>query len=101
MCLMSKVQFPNRLPHRFHRRLAHCGIESAEQRVGPKASNQTGPEAVSEKVELDIRILAPALAVFAVDNFGFRRMHLQAALREASLKFSLESLCFVLTPTVD
>jgi hypothetical protein len=98
---MSKVQFPNCLPHCFHRRLAHCGIEPAEQRVVPKASNQTGPEAISKKVELDIRKLAPALAVFAVDNFGFRRMQFQAALREASLKFSLESLCFSLTPAVD
>jgi hypothetical protein len=43
------------------------------------------PKAVSKKVKFDIRISAFALFVFAVDYFGFRWMHLQAALRQASL----------------
>jgi hypothetical protein len=60
-----------------------------------------GPEAVSKKVELDIRIFAPTLAIFAVHDFGFRRVQLQATLCQAGLKFSFESFCFLLAPAVD
>jgi len=48
----------------------------------------------------DVRIPAFALLVFAVDNLGFRRMHLQAALRQASLKLCFESLRFLLVTAV-
>src|SRR5437667_10926145 len=41
-----------------------------------------------------------AFLVLAVDDFGFRRMHLQVALRQASLKLRLERLCFLLVTAV-
>src|SRR6266849_8565636 len=100
LCLMAKFQFPNRRPHGFHRRGANCGIKSAEKRVIPETSHQTRPKAVPKKVKFDIRIRAVALLVFAVDDFGFRGMHLQAALRQASLKLRLERLCFLLVTAV-
>src|ERR1700730_373858 len=81
LCLMAKFQFPNRRPHGFHRRGANCGVESAEKRVVSETSYQTRPETISKKVEFDIRICAFPLLVFAVYDFGFRRMHLQVALR--------------------
>ena len=82
---MVKFQFPNRRPHGFHRRGANCGIKSAEERVIPETFYQTWPKAVAKKVKFEVRIRAFALFVFAVDDFGLRWMHLQAALRQASL----------------
>jgi hypothetical protein len=98
---MAKIQLPNRRPHRFHRQAAHCGIESAEQRFVSKASNQTGPEAVSKKVKLDIWKFAPTLSVFAVDDLSFCRMQFQTALCQADLKFGFESFCFLRAPAVN
>jgi hypothetical protein len=46
------------------------------------------------------RVFAFSLSVFAVDDLGFRRMHLQVAFRQPGLKLSLESLGFLLGPTV-
>jgi len=100
LCLMAKLQFPNRRPHGFHRRGANCGIKSAEKRVIPETSHQTRPKAVPQKVKFDIRIRAVALLVFAVDDFGFRGMHLQAARCQASLKLRLERLCFLFVTAV-
>src|ERR1700730_10717978 len=74
--LMAKIQLPNRRPHSFHRRGADCGIKSAKQRVIPETSHQTRPKAVPKKVKYDVRIRAFAFLVLAVDNFGFRWMHL-------------------------
>jgi len=41
-----------------------------------------------------------ALLVLGVDDFGFRRMHLQVALRQASLTLRLERRCFLLVTAV-
>jgi hypothetical protein len=65
---------------------------------------------------LDVRVHAFALLVLALDDFGFRRMHLQVALRQTSLKLRLsvpslrdtsqahrpvlERLCFLLVTAV-
>jgi hypothetical protein len=78
-----------------------CGSEPAESYVVPKTSDPTRPKAEPEEVKFDIRILAFAISVFAVDNFGFRRMHLQVALRQPGLKLGLKSLCFLLAATVN
>ena len=77
-----------------------AGCEAAEQFLVPRAPDQPRPEAVSEEVKLDVRILPFALSVLAVDDLGFRRMHLQAALRQASLKLGLEGFGFLLGPAV-
>jgi hypothetical protein len=69
---MSEVQFPNRRPHGLQRRSADRRVEAPEQRVVSGASNQPGPKAVSEEVELNIRILAFAVPVLAVNDLGFR-----------------------------
>jgi hypothetical protein len=100
LSLMAKIQLSNRRPHRFHRQGADCGVESAEQRFVSKTSNQTGPETVPKKVKLDIRKLASALAVFAVDDFGFRGMQFQTTLCQAGLKLGSESFCFLLASAV-
>ena len=66
----------------------------------PETSHQTRPKAVPKEVKFDVRILAFALPVFAVDDLGFRRMHLQATLRQAGLKLHFESLRFLLVTAV-
>ena len=78
----------------------HCRIKSAEQCVVPETSDQPRPKAIPEEIKFDIRVLAPALPVFAVDDLGFRRMHLQTAFRQASLKLCLEGFRFLLATTV-
>jgi hypothetical protein len=50
---------------------------------------------------LYIRIRTFSLLIFAVDDLGFRRVHLQAAFRQAGLKLCLEGLCFLLVPAVN
>jgi hypothetical protein len=98
---MSEVQFPHRRSHGLQRRGADRRVEAPEQCVVSGASNQPGPKAVSEEVELNVRIRAFALPVLAVNDLGFRRMHLQAALRQPCLKLRLESLSFLLVSAVD
>src|SRR5216683_2378507 len=85
---------------RFTSRDADRGIEAAEQRVVPKAPDQTGPKAVPEEIELDIRICALTLTVLAVNDLGFGRMQLQAARCQAGVKFGLEGYRFLLTSAV-
>ena len=97
---MSEVQFPNRRPHGFQRRGTDRRIEPPEQCAVLGASNQTGPKAIPEEVKLNVRILAFAFPVFAVDDLGFRRMHFQVAFRQAGLKLCLEGLRFLLVPAV-
>src|ERR1700758_3466354 len=89
---MSDVQFPDRRPHGFQCRDADRWIEPPEQFVIPGPSNQSGPKAVSDEVEFDVRIRASALPILTVDNLGLCRMQFQAALRQAISKFSLEGL---------
>src|ERR1035441_2119182 len=60
-----------------------------------RTADQTRAKAVPEEVKFDVRILAFTLPVFAVDDFGFRRMHLQVALRQPGLQLSLEGLRFL------
>ena len=97
---MSEVQFPHRYPHGFQRRGADRRVEAPKHFIVSGASNQPGPKTVSEEVEFIVRIRAFALPVFAVNDLGFRRMHLQAALCQALLKLCLESLSFLLGPAV-
>src|SRR3954449_5875441 len=59
-----------------------------------------GPELVSQKVKHDIRIPPFALAIPAIDDFGFDRMHFQAALCQAVLKLCLEGFSFSLAAAV-
>jgi hypothetical protein len=53
-------------------------------------------KAISEKVELDVRMRSSATPVLAVDDLGLCRMQLQAALCQTRLEFDLESLGFLL-----
>lgn len=99
--LTAEIQIPNRLPHGFHRRRANRWIETAKQYVIPTAFDQTGPEAVSKKVKLDILKLAPTLSIFAVNDLGFCRMHFQTTLCESGLKFGFKSFCFLLASAVN
>ena len=101
LCLMAEAQVPDRRPHGFQRRGADRWVEAAEQCVVPGRLNQSRPKAVSEKVEFDVRILAFALPVLAVDDLGFGRMQFQAALCQTRLKFGLEGLGFLLGPAVN
>src|SRR5215831_11106174 len=100
LCLTSEVQVPNRLSHSLHRRGADCWIESSKQGVISETSHQTRPKAIPEEVKLDVRVFVFPLSVFAVDDLGFRRMHLQVALRQPGLKRCLESFGFLLSTTV-
>src|SRR5215472_9947065 len=97
---MAQVQVPYRLPHGLRRRGTYCRIKSAEQRVVPETSYQPRPKAIPEEIKFDVRVLASTVPVFAVDDFGFRRMHLQAAFRQAGSKFRLEGFRFLLALTV-
>src|SRR4030095_7937647 len=99
--LMPEFQVPNRLPHSLHRRGTNCRIEAPEQCLISEILDQTWSEAEPEKVKFDIRILAFPFSVFTVNDFGFRRMHLQTALRQTSLKLRLKRLCLLLVTTVD
>ena len=97
---MAKPKFPDRRPHGLHRRDADCGSEPAEKRVVSGVLDQTRPKAVAEKVKRDVRILASALSVPAVDDLGLYRMEFEATLCQPRLKSGLEDLGFLLGPTV-
>ena len=97
----TDAQLPDLRPHGLQRRGADGWAEAAEQRVVPRVSNLSGPKAVPEEVKLDVRIRASALSVFAVDDLGFRRMHLEVALCQACLKRGLEDQGFMLVPAVN
>src|SRR5215470_12934574 len=97
---MSEIQFPNRPSHSLQRRGADRWIEPPKQPIAMGALHQAGPKAIPEEVELDIRIRAFAVPVFAVDDLGFRRMHFQMAFCKSRLKFRLEGLRLLLGPAV-
>ena len=96
----NEVQIPNRRPHSFQRRGADRRIKPAEQPVIPAPPYQTGSKAVPEEIELDIRVCAFALSVFAVDDLGLSRMQLQTTRCQADLKLNLQSLCLLLASAV-
>ena len=77
-----------------------AGLKPQNSCLSRELRNQPRPKAVSEEVKFDVRILAFAVPVFAVDDLGFRRMHLQPALRQSGLKLGLEGLRFLLGPAV-
>jgi len=98
---MSEAQLPDLCPHGVQRRRADGWGKSAEQRVVPRVSNPPRPKTVSEKVKLDVRILAFALSVLAVDDPGLRRVHFEMALCQACLKRCFDALSLVLDPAVN
>lgn len=70
--------------------LQHCcdslaaerGSETNEQAVLLAVRHRPRSKGVSEEIELPVRILPSAAAVFAADDFGFFRMHRVRALRD-------------------
>src|SRR5258707_3560131 len=98
---MSDVQVSDRRAHGFQRRGTARWVEAAEQCVFPGPPHPPRSKAISEKVELDVRIRSCAISVLAVDDLGFCRMQFQAALCQARLKFGLEGLGFLLVPAVN
>jgi hypothetical protein len=96
----AKCSSPESLPACLHRRGTDCEVKSAEQLVISETSDQTRSKAVHEEVKFDVRVLVLTLLVFAVNNLGFRRMHLQVALRQPGLKLGLEGFCFLLGTAV-
>jgi hypothetical protein len=73
LCLATDVQFPDRIPHGPHGGGADSRIETAKQ-LAFGVPDQTGSKTVSEEFKLDVRILALARPVLAVDDPGFGRM---------------------------
>src|SRR5262249_36632465 len=69
--------------------------------IVPGTPDHSRPKTVFENVELDVRIRSFAIPILAVDDLGFCRMQLQAALCQARLKFGLEGLGFLLVPAVN
>jgi hypothetical protein len=55
---------------------------------------------VSKEVKRDVRIPPSALSILAIDDLGFRRVHLEAARFQSSLKLGLEGLSLLLGPAV-
>ena len=98
--LTAKVQVPYRGPHGVERRDTDGGVEAAEQCVIPNSLHQTGTKAVSEEIELNIRIPAAPLAVLAISDLGFGRMQFQTARGQADLKVGLEGYRFLLAVAV-
>src|SRR3989475_5587095 len=96
LCLMSDAQVPDRRAHGFQRRGTDRWVEATEQCVVPGPLDPSWSKAISEKVELDVRIRSSATPVLAVDDLGLCRMQFQAALCQARLKFELEGLGFLL-----
>ena len=78
-----------------------AGVEPTEWLATSGVQHRPGSKAVSEKVETDIRVPAFALPALAVDDFGFRRMQLQAARRQAGLKAGHEGQGFLLGSAVN
>src|SRR6266699_194336 len=89
---MSDAQVPDRRPHGFQRRGTDRWVEATEQCVVPGPLDPSWSKAISEKVELDVRIRSSATPVLAVDDLGLCRMQFQAALGQARLKFELEGM---------
>src|SRR6266550_7691133 len=87
---MSDAQVPDRRAHGFQRRGTDRWVEATEQCVVPGPPDPSRSKAISEKVELDVRIRSSATPVLAVDDLGLCRMQLQAALCQTRLKFDLE-----------
>src|SRR5258708_15191499 len=98
---MSDAQVPDRRAHGFQRRGTDRWVEATEQCVVPGPPDPSRSKAISEKVELDVRIRSSATPVLAVDDLGLCRMQLQAALCQTRLKFDLESLGFLLASAVN
>src|SRR5438552_2219071 len=81
-------------------RLAECRLEMHPTKTKIAYCKDKKRKGKYPNVKFDVRILAFALFVFAVGDFGLRWMHLQAALRQASLKLRLERLCLLLVTAV-
>src|SRR5208282_4855988 len=96
----SDIQVPYLLPHRLQRRGAHRGSEATDPFRVPRAFDPPGSKAISEEVKCDVRMRSLSTVVFAVDDFGFGRMHLQAALRQAGLQLGHHGFRFSPAPTV-
>src|SRR5215471_3625372 len=77
-----------------------AGLNPQNSALSRKTSYQPRPKAVPEEIKFDVRVLASPVPVFAVDDFGLCRMHLQTALRQARLTLHLEGFCFLLATTV-
>src|ERR1700750_1149180 len=101
LCLVSDVQFPDLRPHGFQRRGTDRRVEPTEQHVVPGTPDRPRSKAISEKIELDVRIRPFAISVLAVDDLGFGWMQFQAALYQARLKFGLEGVGFLLVAAVN
>src|SRR6516164_617822 len=97
---MADAQVPDRRPHGFQRRRADRRVEASEHDVVPQTLDPSGPKAIPEEVKFDVRICRFAFPVLAVNDLGFRRMQLQVALCQSSLKLGPEGFCFSLAPAV-
>src|SRR6516225_7161530 len=97
---MTDAQVPDRRPHGFQRRGADRRVEAAEHGVVLPTPDPSGPKAIPEEIKLDVRICRFAFPVLAVNDFGFRRMQLEVALRQSILKLGPEGFCFSLAPAV-
>jgi len=78
-----------------------AGLKPQNSVLSRERRTSRGPKAVSEEVELNVRIRTFALPVPTVDDLGFRRMHFQAALCQAALEALPGELSFLLVPAVD
>ena len=97
----GEPKFPDRRPHGLHRRDANCREWKPQEGVLLLGEPEPGQhKAVAEKVKRDVRILASALSVPAVDDLGLYRMEFEATLCQPRLKSGLEDLGFLLGPTV-
>ena len=76
----AQVQLPNLLPHSFEGGRTDPRVKARKQ-LSFTISRCPWAEAVSEKIILRIRILVSTIPVFAVDDSGLIRMHLQLAFR--------------------
>ena len=63
-----------------------AGRKLQNNRLVRAFSARRGRKVVSEEVKTDVRIIAFSVAVLAVDDLGFGRMHLQPARCQSSLK---------------
>src|SRR5215470_4321784 len=78
-----------------------AGINLQNNELSREFRARRGRKTVSEKVKLDVRILAFALSVLAVDDPGLRRMHFEMALCQACLKRCFNALSLMLDPAVN
>ena len=77
-----------------------AGLKPQNMVLSRKRLTHRGSKAIPEKVKFDVRICRFAFPVLAVNDFGFRRMQLQVALCQSSLKLGPEGFCFSLAPAV-